>query len=132
MKTTQRRVFLFGMAGMALAMGLVLAACVWGDYTGTDPQGAAIVLTLSSGRKYEIIVDGVHYDSGTYKKIGYSIILTSSEGKGSKAGTKKGEKITIDDTTFSRSVDSDAIISKGTVLDIEFADDIDDDSFFEE
>jgi hypothetical protein len=132
MKTTQRRVFRFGMAGMAFAMGLVLAACIWGDYTGTDLQGGTIVLTLSSGRKYEIIADGEHQDSGTYKKIGYSIILTSSEGKGSKAGTKKGEKITIDDTTLSRSVGGDEIISEGTVLDIEFADDFDDDSFFEE
>jgi hypothetical protein len=123
------------MVGLALTVGLVLAACRWGDYEG-DVLGEKVKLTLSSGHKWELYVGGELSDKGTYKGSGKTITFTSDYDGATFEGTKKGKKITVTyyglEFSLSKSVDGKAPISVGDVIDIEFADDFDDDSFFEE
>jgi hypothetical protein len=127
MKTTKKE-FLFGIVVMAMAVGLVLGACRWGDYEGQgDAQGAT--LTLSSGHKWELKVGGELWDKGTYKGKGKTITFTSEDGT-TFTGTKKGKKLTVTvpgqgTLEFKKSLAGGTIISDGDVLDVEFADDFD-------
>ncbi|GHU99174.1 hypothetical protein FACS189483_08120 [Spirochaetia bacterium] len=119
--------FLFGLVGIALAVGLVLAACELGDYEGTE-DGVKITITLQSGNKFEMKATyqgETTTTKGTYTLSGTDITL-KPEGGDEIKGKLEGNKITIQGTTLTKkSVAGDAVLSPGDVIDVEFADDFD-------
>ncbi|GHU99178.1 hypothetical protein FACS189483_08130 [Spirochaetia bacterium] len=127
MKTTKKG-FLFGLVGIALAMGLVLAACELGDYVYTSDT-LEIIITLQSFNRYElkqIIINGAtRITKGMYTLSGTEISFKPEKGSEYKGTLKDGKLFILGVIHTKRSVVGDAVLSVGDVIDVEFADDFD-------
>jgi hypothetical protein len=124
----KRKFLIGGLVALMMVAGLVMTACTHGEYEG-EGDDSDLVLTLSSGHKWELTDDGDKAMSGTYKKSGDEITFTVEwqDGDWYSVGTKltgkkDGKKITITlpgegDYVFKKSVDADGTITPGIEFD---------------
>lgn len=122
MKTTNK-LFMAGIAGMALLFGLVVAGCANGEFEGNGYDGdttRVCLLNLEAG-SYTFTVGGILEDRGIYSEKDSVIEFKSAMGKGTFKGLHNGNKVALYNVvlTKTKSVDAgDEFIYDGAVFDV--------------